>query len=123
METQELKLDNREEIQLVHLEHKYQNLELLTREVTRIQVHQEHLFLIHELIIQEEIPILELREHKPQNLEHTLQEMKLLEQYLHLEVPTLEAEEVQEDLVEAALLVEVEDLAEAVVVVEDNKQV
>jgi hypothetical protein len=49
-------------------------------------------------------------------------ETKHLEQYLHQEVPTLVAEEVQEDLAEAALLVEVEDLA-AVVVEEDNKQV
>jgi hypothetical protein len=47
-------------------------------------------------------------------------EVKHLEQYLHLEVPTLVAEEVQVDLAEAALLVEVEDLA-AVVVVEDKK--
>jgi hypothetical protein len=49
-------------------------------------------------------------------------EVKRQEQYLHLEVPTLVAEEVQEDLAEAALLVEAEDLA-AVVVEEDNKQV
>jgi hypothetical protein len=116
-----------EEIQSVHLELKLQNRELLLQEETQIQERLEHLFLIQEPIIQEETPILELREHKPQNLEHILQEMthletKHLEQYLHQEVPTLVAEEVQEDLAEAALLVEVEDLA-AVVVEEDNKQV
>jgi hypothetical protein len=48
-------------------------------------------------------------------------ETKHLEQYLHQEVPTLVAEEVQEDLAEVALLVVVEDLAAAVVVVEDKK--
>jgi hypothetical protein len=49
-------------------------------------------------------------------------ETKHLEQSQHQEVLTLVAEEVQEDLAEAALLVEAEDLA-AVVVEEDNKQV
>jgi hypothetical protein len=127
LEALELKLVKLEEIQSVHLELKLQNRELLLQEETQIQERLEHLFLIQELIIQEETPILELREHKPQNLEHILQEMthletKHLEQYLHQEVPTLVAEEVQEDLAEAALLVEAEDLA-AVVVEEDNKQV
>jgi hypothetical protein len=80
---------------------------------------QELLFLTQKPTTQEGIQILEHLEIKLQNQEHIHLEMIHLEPYLLREVPTLVAEEVPEDLAEAALL-EAEDLA-AVVEEEDKK--